>query len=335
MNRVKVFLPIGKTILSGILAFIILTVFCYFYYNVPVHNTAADGATDYVWEPNVFYSRGTEGFAWGKTNNEGYLNTFDFSKNEQIDILIMGSSHMEAYQVSVSESTASRLNNMLPNDVVYNIGVSGHNFLTCTCNLEAAINKYQPTKYVVIETHSINFNEEDMQKAIDGNIEELSSHAEGIVGLLQKNPYLRLVYSQLQNYIKKSPAADLAEPSVIDANKNTNYLETLDELLSKLGNISENRNVQLVILYHPSVKIGTDGSLQIPENSERVAEFEKICSDNNLLFLNMGARFLQEYESSYTLPYGFTNSTVGSGHLNSYGHAMIATALYELIEEVE
>ncbi len=48
----------------------------------------------------------------------------------------------------------------------------------------------------------------------------------------------------------------------------------------------------------------------------------------------MGARFLREYEENHLLPYGFANSAVGKGHLNRYGHAMIADELYKLMEGV-
>lgn len=331
MSKRRFFTSVGKIFLSGILAFIILTGFCYFYYNVPVHSVAVDGVTDYRWEPGVFYSRGTEGFAWGKTNNEGYINLYDFTGKEQIDILIMGSSHMEAYQVAANESVASRLDEMLPNDRVYNIGVSGHSFLTCAGNLEAAINKYRPSKYVIIETNNVIFDNADLSKAIDGNIEEVPSHTGGMIGFLQKNQYLRLIYSQLQNYRKKAAAVDLEENSAVIADNSTSNGAALDILLSKLNNISLNGNVQLIILYHPNVKIDTDGSLQILGDLNSVARFEKSCRDNNILFLDMSERFLQEYESGYVLPYGFANSTVGSGHLNRYGHAMIADALYELM----
>ena len=39
-----------KAFVSGILACVILTLFCVFYYNLPVHSSTADGATDYSWE---------------------------------------------------------------------------------------------------------------------------------------------------------------------------------------------------------------------------------------------------------------------------------------------
>ena len=71
MKFKRIIYGICKVLSAGLVAGIILTAFCFLYYNVPVHVKCEDKTTDYVWEKNKFYSRGTEGFAMGKTNNEG------------------------------------------------------------------------------------------------------------------------------------------------------------------------------------------------------------------------------------------------------------------------
>lgn len=332
MKGRAVFKSALKVLLSGLLAWGILTGFCYFYYNMPVHAEDADGATDYRWEPNEFYSRGTEGFAWGRTNNEGYMNTDDFSEEERTDILVMGSSHMEAVQLAQEESAASRLNALLPEDRVYNIGVSGHTFLTCTSNLEAAIKKYQPSRYVVIETDSIRFSDSDLMQALEGTIAEIPSHSGGIVGLLQKNPYLRLAYSQLQSFAAKADGNGAAAKAPALSNVQTTSDDVLlGALLKRIGLLAQNENIQLIIVYHPGVRVQADATMQVNRVPEATQQFERLCSENNIAFLDMSDRFLQEYNDGYVLPYGFINSSVGSGHLNKHGHSMIADELYKLI----
>lgn len=63
-----------KAIAGGVIALLALNAFAMLYYNVPVHYTNPDGATEYKWETSTFYSKGTEGFAWGVTNNDGFNN---------------------------------------------------------------------------------------------------------------------------------------------------------------------------------------------------------------------------------------------------------------------
>ena len=330
---------VGRIVLSGLIAFLILTAFCYFYYNIPVHCDNLDGSTDYKWEANAFYSRGTEGFAWGKTNNDGFANMFDYDEDTKIDILVMGSSHMEAYQVDMNESTASMLNALLADDVVYNIGVSGHNFLTCVGNLDAAIESYQPSKYVIIETNSISFSDDALSRAIDGTTAEIPSHTGGIVGFLQKNPYLRLMYKQIEHFIgtrrngdDDAEENDRTSPSSVDKENNE---KLLNAVLQKMSLSAKDHGLQIIIVYHPGTKVESNGSLRLTDDENTIFQFQRLCKANDIIFMDMSARFATEYAKSYVLPYGFSNSSVGSGHLNKYGHAMIADELYKLIQEVE
>lgn len=115
-------LTIGKVLASGIIAFVILNALCILYFNIPLSQNSDDGITDFRSVPNTFYARGTEGFAWGKTNNEGYNNCFDYSEGSPVDILVIGSSQMEAFQVKQKESMASQLDKLLDGQMVYNIG---------------------------------------------------------------------------------------------------------------------------------------------------------------------------------------------------------------------
>lgn len=327
----KIFLWIFKAGFSGVIAFTILTGFCTLYYNVPVHDDTIDGVTDYSWEPNKFYSRATEGFAWGKTNNEGYLNDFDYIENQNIDILVMGSSYMEAYQVAMHESTASVLGDFFPNYTIYNIGVSSHNFLVCADNFSAAIDKYKPTKYVIVEASNLLYNDEQLMEAIDESIPDLTSHADGIIGIVQKNQFLRLLYTQLKAYSDNSKDLDGLDKATITKGNEKLY----DKLLAKLSYDASKSGAQLIIMYHPHLKLNQDGSASAITNVELNDFFANACKRNNVIFLNMSDFFVKYYEEYYILPHGFSNSSIGSGHLNKHGHKVIANAVYQVIKEEE
>lgn len=317
-----------KVIISGMIAFGVMTGFCMFYYNVPVHSQNKDGATDYSWEANKFYSRATEGFAFGKTNNEGYINDVDYNNQDSIDILIMGSSHMEAFQVVKSESTSGLLNSLLPEYKIYNIGISGHDFLVCADNFSAAINKYKPKKYIVLETSNLFFTDEQLIDAINENVAEISSHSSGIIGMLQKNQFLRLSYTQLSSIYNNSKQNDELTP-VKKRGKEENYIE----LIRKLSDTSSEIDAKLIIFYHPSLRIHENGNVSIDADEELVSFFSKNCFENGVIFLDMSNPFIKEYKKKNVLPHGFINSSVGSGHLNKHGHKIIAESLYNIIKE--
>ena len=330
-----------RVCISGLIAFCLLTLFCVLYYNVPVHYSTIDGATDYSWECNQFYSRATEGFAFGKTNNEGYLNTFDYSENTDIDILVMGSSHMEAYQVAMDESTAAILGSLFPDRTVYNIGISGHTLLDCADNLNAAVAKYKPSQYVLIETTNLSLNDQQLLSAINETVRDIPSRSGGLLGLLQKNQFLRLLYSQLKEFMKnsdqpKTSGSSEHDPAEInEAPQKASYgNEALyTELLAKLQNTVSGSGAQLIIVYHPHLRINEDGSASALSDRDTAAFFADICRKTQVLFLDMSDIFLSRYEEDHVLPYGFSNTSVGSGHLNRNGHAMIADAVYDLIKE--
>lgn len=334
----KLFFTGCKIALSGIIAFLVLNLFCYIYYNIPIHSTNSDGSTDYKWEESVFYSSGTEGFAWGKTNNDGFTNMFDYEDDMEIDVLIMGSSHMEAYQVGMDESTASRLNSLLEKDVVYNIGVSGHNFLTCACNFEAAVKRYQPKKYIILETSSLSFSEDALAQAVNGTIAEIPSYSNGIIGFLQQSQFLCLLYKQANNFMnaQTDDAIDVADN---DTSTNTetadSNMQLLNKLLEKMSGISQKTGARIIIVYHPGTIVNYDGTLHLTGDPNMSQQFQKLCENNGIILLDMSNRFEREYNNTFTLPYGFANSSVGSGHLNKYGHSMIADELYDLIAEAE
>ena len=327
----KVLLWLLKVMLSGIIACAVLTGFCMLYYNVPVHDSTLDGVTDYSWEPNKFYSAGTEGFAWGKTNNEGYSNAFDYSAGQDVDVLIMGSSHMEARQVAMEESTAAVLGSLLPDETVYNIGVSGHTFLICADNMAAAVKKYSPSKYVVVETSNLLYTNEELISAINETVPDLPSNAHGLVGLLQKNHFLRLAYKQLKDMNGYTEEEGNSADTTTTQGQNSE--ELYDQLFAKLAGDVSQSGAQLVVVYHCRILVNEDGSAVASHDEEQRAYFADICSRNGVIFLDMSDAFINNYEQTTILPYGFTNSSVGSGHLNKHGHAMIANAICDLIKE--
>ena len=57
-----------------------------------------------------------------------------------IDVLVMGSSHMQGFQVMQKYNTANVLSE-LSGRIIYNIGMGGHGLPVCISNLEAALKK--------------------------------------------------------------------------------------------------------------------------------------------------------------------------------------------------
>ena len=188
---------IVKALLAGLAAFAVLCAACAFYFNVPVRVSNPDGTTEYRYEPNRRYFRGTEGFGTGRTNNEGFNNLRDYKHGDTINILLMGSSHMEGFCVPQADSAAAVLNRLFGGEkYVYNIGMAAHTFPYCAEHLDKALSVYAPTDAVVIELAKLGYAPAELDAAADGTLPEIRAHEGGIVTAAQKIPYLRLFYTK-------------------------------------------------------------------------------------------------------------------------------------------
>ncbi|MBO4918739.1 MAG: hypothetical protein J5365_01135 [Erysipelotrichaceae bacterium] len=292
-----------------------------FYYNVPVHLDCEDGSTDYIWEKNKRYIQMNEGIGYGRTNNEGYMETDDYH-GEKADVLIMGSSHLQGLSIPQERNMSSLLQDLLKENV-YSLAMAGHNLKVCVSNLNEALEKYRPD-VVVLETNNIAFTHREIKTVLNDEVPQTAAENEGIIGLLQRSPFLRLAYSQYQNFITEERESrtdkDYADESRIN------------ELLQLIRQICETHDCKTVILYHPTLSLNDDGSLQV-NTDERTGIWSRLCKENGITYLDMSEKYIEEYEKNRILPYGFINTKIGNGHLNVEGHRMMAEELYRILKE--
>lgn len=334
-----------KIFVSVFVSFVILNAVCFFYYNVPVHFESKTNSTDYVWEKGKFYSRGTEGFSWGRTDANGFNNiSADNAVNPEI--LIMGTSHTEAFNVAQNENYSYLLGKcagLNGNDMkVYNIGISGHRIATVLNNFENALKEFKPEKYVVIEVTTTELTLEEINRISEGNVKKNHSTANPLLVYLQKIPFVRCVYSQLDKMeieiklptFKKEQSQPNGE-SFYDDDVYEEYETALNSLMKQIGDVAKEYGVQLIILHNSDLEINKNGTVVQVQKSEKSKMFEEVCRNNGIVFVDMYEAFAKNYIETYHLPHGFSNTAVGEGHLNKYGHGVIAKELYELILNLE
>lgn len=175
-----------RFIAASLIAVFILSMVSMLYKHTSSHVSPIAKETYFRWEDGSFTSTMEEGFAWINMDENGYNNLKCF---DSIDVLLMGSSHMEAVQISTEENVASRLNELLPYNT-YNIGISSHSFTHCVNNLKSAIEVFKPQKYIVIETSSISPEFDAMNDVIGDQLAPSSGPDSGIKRLIQYIPVL-------------------------------------------------------------------------------------------------------------------------------------------------
>ncbi|MBQ2960358.1 MAG: hypothetical protein IJE09_03945 [Oscillospiraceae bacterium] len=325
-----------KAFVAGCIALVLLCAFCMLYYNVPVHHNNPSGATDYVWESHKFYSRGIDGFALGRTNNEGHNNLSDYHEGDAIDILLMGSSNMEGFNVAQDKSTAAVINQLFEGEkFCYNIGTAGHTMLNNVKNLNDALDKYQPEEYVIIECISMDYDYEAVQAVVKGTFPDNASHSGGIIGLLQRLPYLRLFYTQFFKDGALAFGAGKDEPAAPAPAVEREYSEIVSPLLDMVAESCENHAVQPIIVYNNTLMLREDGSLYSSTDTDKLAAFSQLCEERGICFVNVIPSFIESYEQSHKLPYGFSNTSPGGGHMNAHGHSIFAAEVCAAIREME
>ena len=331
---VKFVNKIVRMIVAGVISIIILSLFSMVYSNTGVHISNGTGATDYKWEPYQFKSTMSEGWSWFRFDSEGFNNSFDISSEEQIDILLMGSSHMEAVNVSSNANTGYLLNEYLPDMRTYNIGISGHDIYRCAGNLESAVDYYDPSGYVVIETDRVMLDQNMMTAVIDGTITPIPSHDKGMVYRVQKYiPCVLPLYRALDNWRNNEQSVETENEKIRDLNaSDEQYKELLDRFIALISHSADGRKV--IIVYHPETVLNDNGNM-LCENDKYVRMFDDACGNNGVVFVDMYDDFNDIYESDHILAHGFSNTAIGTGHLNETGHELIAKRLAACIEELE
>lgn len=75
----------------------------------------------------------------------------------------------------------------------------------------------------------------------------------------------------------------------------------------------------IVFLYHPGLDINQNGEVII-DYCVTWDIFKDICASIDIDVIDLGPAFVEAYYAQDELPYGFSNSTPGSGHMNELGH---------------
>lgn len=337
---IKIVKHVGKVMLAGIVAVMILSVMCCFYYVLPIHIGNTEGNTDYVWTANARWIKLTEGISTGQYDAKGYNNKRVI---ENPDIIILGSSHMEATNVMPDKNTGYLLSERLDGlYTVYNMGISGHDFFKICQYLPPNLEIYKP-KIVVIETSTVDIFEANVSQVIQGTVKHTPSYSSGLMGTLQKVPFFRLLYQQVKGGLVdlfisgggNTSAAFTEGKEVKDIDTSLKVeQESYDELFDYLASCEERYNTKIIIFYHPTETIMEDGTIKFKDSEFRTT-FATTAEKYGITFVDMTDSFENMYYEEHHVAHGFATGELGTGHLNEYGHAAVADSLYDIIMKLE
>lgn len=330
-----------KTVLAGLAALVILSALMFGYYFMPLRENNPKQNTDYVWMPNTPWASLTEGISYGITDADGFINS---EVTDDPDILFLGSSHLQAMCVMPGENMCFLLNERLNGEYrAYNMGISGHTIYKVVQYLEASLNVYQKApKYVIIETSDVALSEPAVKQALSGKVKKTEVVDTGMIAQLQKVPYFRQMYHQLDSGMLKMLLPDnkkKAEPLATNTNQAANEKPAInekpfDEMLGYLQEMEKEYNTQIIVMFHPFETINADGTIGFNQ-ADYAKVFSQYAEKNAVGFVDMTNDFEKMYYEEHHVPHGFATGETGVGHLNKYGHAVIAESLYQYIRSME
>lgn len=332
MKKCLVFL--FKAVSAGIAATAILSVIMSAYYVLPLRCDNKAKNTDYVWTPNSYWAKVTEGISYGKFDSDGFNNAHTV---DNPDIIILGSSHMEAINVWQSQSTSAVLQQRLKNHRVYNMGISAHDFYRICHYLENSISRFDNVPDVVVmETDNVELKDDRVDAVLSGSIETPDNRVGKIVGIIQRIPFLRLLNSQINHGLldvfKTKNAA--AKPTDADKAAEAPDSDTYRKIMKYIAEIGDKYNTNIIVVYHPTETLNEDGTIEFKSRDES-GMFAEAARENGVRYIDMAEYFSEMYKSKRQLPHGFCTGEVGTGHLNKYGHMKIAEALDKIITKME
>ncbi len=336
MKKVLQFL--GKAIAGGLIGLVILSLFSLVYYNPPLAQPQPDKITNERFQAGQMWTFMLEGIGFGRINEAGYNSSY-FADDKDPDLVVIGSSHMEALQVGHKANATYLLNEKLHTDEnasndlkCINIGVSGHFFEISTSNFQNIADKYPTAKYMIIETSNTKYDNASLDKMLaEGYHSDLAERGL-LYKTMQRIPYARLLYKKINEIPKKRGGGGSAPAPEDDFD---GYVKGMEKVFEKLTSICEKNGSKLIILTHDRFDIGKDGELIREEDEQYLSRFFAICEKYGVEVVDVAPDFMADYKENKTLSYGFRNTRPGEGHLNERGHAIIADRLYKKLNEME
>ena len=324
------------------IAFVICDIACFAFYDPCQELSRSQGSTTGFLLPRSFGVYGLEGYCVANVDEYGYVNR-DMPRADEYYV-VCGASHTEGLFLPLKDRYSDVANDSLYDDGklhFINIGKSGNYFSVVLQHLDGILAEFPDAKGIVIETDSLcydtkalydsmiqaGYDPEETAANITGNM----SRAGRIKTVAKQSlPLLRLVHKQYYTYLESLEAtspSDILDPLFWQDEFKGDFETGLDDLMAFIRSRTDK---QVIILYHPAVRLEADGSMTLLTNHAEPF-YEKVCAKHDIDFIDMSDAFMKAYEQDHIIPYGFSNTTPGDGHTNAAAHKMMADDLIKVI----
>lgn len=103
-----------------------------------------------------------------------------------------------------------------------------------------------------------------------------------------------------------------------------------EQLVNWIFGILKEKYPKLVFVFLPQIDFQSLDGEQQPGYFEELAE--RTAKEQGIPMLNMRRDFVNAYQDTGLPAYGFSNTTYGTGHMNSSGHDLVSKAVAKYFE---
>lgn len=320
-----------------VIGFFVVNLLCFGYERPTGWIETPNGPSPAGWNPNKIVVHGTEGFGIMKSDENGYIN-----KNTSLQdkfILCTGSSHTQGKEMAMDKKYSSLINARFSENedesAVYNIACDGNFLPTLIKHFPAAVEAFPEASVVTIEISNSDIPADEMNAAMNqAEYDESASVKNQLqyMGFKDKLKIFIKEYFPLISLVKSKLETSSANDGGASVEKTDNG-DSARSLEKAIKLIRSQYDGDIIIIYHSQTLIERDASISFAED-KLFDTLEKACRDNDICLVDMRPVFVEHYEKTQEIPYGFSDTKPGNGHLNELGHRLIAESLIPYIEEV-
>ena len=339
----RIIKQIMKWAVAVFIAAFICNALCFAFYDPCQELTREHGATTGYLLPDSHGVYGLEGYCIANIDRYGYVNR-DMPRSDDYYV-VAGASHTEGLFIPEKLRYSDRLNDMLYDDGnlhFINIARSGNYFSVVLQHLDGILGEFPDAKGIIIETDSLAYDTKalydsmaqagyDPDETAGALLSGLSTRGRMSIKVKQALPLLRLLHKQYYTFRESRSSddggTDILDPDFWQSEYDGDFETALSDLM---GYIRSRTDKQVIILYHPAIRLEADGTMKVLTNNAE-PYYKKVCAANDIDFVDMTDRFLLEYNERNIIPYGFANTTPGDGHVNRAAHEMMAEELAKVI----
>ena len=345
--------------LAAVISLLIANLVSFFYRSGAGSIPRENAFSTSIRTPNSRIVRGSEGYGINHVDENGYLNDDTLPLKDNY-ILMMGSSHAEGLQVMQRDSMTSVLNRLIDpgSRTVYNLGTAGYTLPLIVQGFQAGLEEFPHASAVMIEISQLTYSAEEFTQALDQATYDPASTGQALMqsldagwkarnGILEIVPLISLLRQQfdsmnlsmkdafgIRDFLKAQKARvaesdftqDGASAEAAAAKETEAFTSALNQAFALLRSEFDG---PIILLYHAGVGIQTDGAYVVTRDMRYYDAYVAACEKNNIVFVDTGDAFLRVYEQDYSVPYGFSNTTMLKGHLNRVGQRIVAEEFYK------